>query len=94
MSTINNNPLFSDHVDKKDAHAIALTKRISTDEATRLLVKDLALHAALSYYASVMKTGQSFPPRGETIIRTAETFEDYYADMYGDGLSSTNDHHD
>jgi hypothetical protein len=76
------NPLFADHVESKEAHAVALSRRIEPSEAQRLLVKDLALHAALSYYAAVMKTGQSYPPRGETIIRTAETFEDYYEDLY------------
>lgn len=75
------NPLFSDHVQKKNDHAVALAHRLASDEAQRLMVKDLALHAALTYYAAVMKTGQSYPPRSETIIKTAETFEAYYEDV-------------
>lgn len=75
-------PLLQEHVEKKSDHAVALSRRIDPDQARSLLVKDLALHAALDYYAAVMKTGQSYPPRNETIIKTAQTFEDYYADVY------------
>lgn len=76
------NPIFSEHIEKKEPHAIALTRRIDPHVAHELLIKDLALHAALDYFAAVMKTGQSYPPRGETIIKTAQRFEEYYADLY------------
>jgi hypothetical protein len=76
-------PLLGDHVEKKNEHALALSKRIEQQTAKDLLIKDLALHAALAYYGAVMKTGQSYPPKTETIVRTAKTFEDYYADFYG-----------
>jgi hypothetical protein len=77
-------PLFADHVNKKDPHVLALIDKVDHDEAQRLLVKDLALHAAITYYAAVTRNGASHPPRPETIIRSAEVYEDYYQSIYDD----------
>lgn len=57
-----------------------LASRITPVDAIRLVTKDLALHAAIRYYETVLRIKGSYPPGVETVIRAAESFEDYYTD--------------
>lgn len=74
-------PQFQSHVENKADYVKALIAQVGEEESQRLLIKDLAIHAAITYYAAVTSNGQSHPPRGETIVKTAATFESYYDDI-------------
>ena len=78
------NPLINDRLKGKPQQTEKLIYRMTRSEAKQLLVKDLAMQAAISYYQAVISAGSSHPPKPDTIIKTAETFEDYFADMHPD----------
>lgn len=75
-------PLFANHVRDKAEHTRVLAGRVDEATAEALLTKDLALHAAITYYAAVTQNGSSHPPKAETITRAASAFEDYYMTVW------------